>query len=70
MWCRMTVKNFVRIVWTVFEKIEKKSKIGRVLPIFGPLSALFLRSQSCDFDAFAHTGAPLGVERLCKIVWK
>ena len=25
----MTVENFVRIVWTVFEKIEKKMKNGR-----------------------------------------
>ena len=26
--------------------------------------ALFLRSQSYDFDAIAHAGAPLGVELL------
>ena len=34
-WCRMTVKNFVRIVWTVFAKIKEKSKNGCFLPIFG-----------------------------------
>ena len=28
---------------------------------------MFLTSQPYDFDAFAHTGAPLGVERLCKV---
>ena len=33
---------------------------------------MFLTFQSYDFDAFAHTGAPLGVEWLqnfIKIVW-
>ena len=29
--------------------------------------AIFLTSQSYDFDAFAHAGAPLGVEWPCKI---
>ena len=38
-WCRMTVKNFVRIVGTVFEKIEKSRKMA-VLAIFGPISAV------------------------------
>ena len=52
----MTVQNFIRIVWTVFEKIEKKRKI------FGLTLAMFLISQPYDFDAFAHAGAPLGVE--------
>ena len=27
---------------------------------FGQILAMFLRSQSYDFDAFAHTGAPSG----------
>ena len=27
-WFRMTVENFVRIVWTVFEKIEKSRKMA------------------------------------------
>ena len=38
--------------------------------IFGPILAMFLRSQSYDFDAIAHTGTPLGVELLSKILWK
>ena len=63
----MTVENFVRIVWTVFEKIEKKTKNDCFLAIFGLILAMFLTSQPYDFDAFAHAGAPLGVERLCKI---
>ena len=61
----MTVKNFVRIVWTVFEKIEKSRKMavfGLILAIFGLFLAMFLISQSYDFDAFAHAETPLGVE--------
>ena len=54
----MTVENFVRIVWTVFEKIEKSRKMA----VFWPLLAMFLTSRPYDFDAFAHAGAPLGVE--------
>ena len=59
--CRMTVENFVRIVWTVFEKIEKKTKTGRFLVIFGLILLPFL-NLSNNFDAIAQTGAPLGVE--------
>ena len=61
----MTVENFVRIVWTVFEEIEKSRKIavfGLILAILGLTLAMFLTFQPYDFDAFAHTGAPLGVE--------
>ena len=58
----MTVHNFIRIVWTVFEKIEKKSKNEYFMAIFGLILTMFLTSQSYDFDAFAHAGAPLGVE--------
>ena len=56
----MTVENFVRIVWTVFEKIEKSRKMaafGRILVIFGLILAMFLTSQPYNFDAFAHAGA-------------
>ena len=49
---------------------RKKSKNGCFLAIFGLILAMFLTSQPYDFDAFAHAGAPLGVERLCKILWK
>ena len=52
----MTVENFVRIVWTVFEKIEKKSKNDGFLAIFGLILAMFLTSQPYDFDAIAHIG--------------
>ena len=62
----MSVENFVRIVWTVFEKIEKSRKMavfGLFLAIFGLILAMFPTFQSYDFDAFEHTGAPpLGVE--------
>ena len=68
----MTVKNFVRIVWTVFEKIEKSRKttvfglilaiFGLILAFFGLIFAIFLTFQSYTFDAFEHAGASLGVE--------
>ena len=58
----MTVGNFVRIVWTVFEKIEKSRKMAVFWPFFGLILAMFLTSKPYDFDAFAHAGAPLGVE--------
>ena len=61
----MTVENFVRIVWTVFEKIEKSRKMavfGLSLAYFGLILAMFLTFQSYDFDAFAHAGAPLVAE--------
>ena len=51
----MTVENFVRIVWTVFEKIEKSRKmfvVGHFWANFG----------YGDSDAIAQAGAPLGVE--------
>ena len=57
----MTVENFVRIVWTVFEKIEQSRKMavfGLTLTIFGLILAMFLTFQSCDFDAFEHAGTP------------
>ena len=58
----MTVENFVRIVWTVFEKIEIKAKNDSFFTIFELILAMFVTFQSYDFDAFAHAGAPSGVE--------
>ena len=52
----MTVENFVPIVWTVFEKIEKKIEKRLFLAIFGLILAMFLTDQSYDFDAIAHVG--------------
>ena len=52
----MTVENFVRIVWTVFEKTEKSRKMavfGLILAIFVLILAMFLTFQSYDFDACA-----------------
>ena len=48
----MTVENFVRIVWTVFEKIEKKT----FLAIFGLILAMFPHPQPYGFDVIAHIG--------------
>ena len=47
----MTVQNFVRIVWRVFD--EKWPFFDH----FGLISAMFLTSQSYDFDTIAHAGA-------------
>ena len=52
----MTVENFVRIVWTVFEKIEKKLKNDCILATFGLILAMFLTSQRYNSDAIAHIG--------------
>ena len=54
----MTVGIFVRIVWTISEKIEKKSKNGCFLVNFGLTLAMLLASPSYDFDAIARTEAP------------
>ena len=54
-WCRITVENFVRIVWTVFEKSEKVEK-WLFFGLFGLILAMFLTSQPYDFDAIAHIG--------------
>ena len=51
----MTVGSFVRIVWTVLEKIEKM-KNDSFLAIFGLILAMFLISQPYNFDAIAHVG--------------
>ena len=53
-----------------FSENRKKSKNGCFLAIFGLILAMFLTSRPYNFDAFAHAGAPLGVEWLCKISWK
>ena len=53
-----------------FWEIRKKSKNGCFLAIFELILAMFLTSQPYDFDAFVHTGAPMGVEWLCKIFMK
>ena len=61
----MTVETFVRIVWTVFEKIEKSRKMavfGLILAVFGLILAMLHTFETYDFDAFEHAGAPLGVE--------
>ena len=51
----MTVQNFVRIVWTVFEKIEKSRKTAVFWPFLGSFW-LFLTSQPYEFFGTAHKG--------------
>ena len=58
----MTVEIFVRIVSTVFVEIEKKAQNGCFFGHFGLILAMFITTQSYDFDIFAHAGAPSGAE--------
>ena len=62
----MTVENFVRIVWTVFAKIEKSRKMAFFLAIFGLILAMFLTPQQYEFDEIAHKGPYYGVENDCR----
>ena len=48
----MTVENFVQIVWTVFEKIEKWRFFGQ----FWLILAMFLTSQPYEFIEIALKG--------------
>ena len=41
---------------------RKKSRKWLFFGHFGLILAMCLTSQSYDFDAFAHAGAPLGVQ--------
>ena len=51
-----------------FWENRKKSENDCFSAIFGLILAMFLTTQSYNFDAIAHAGAPLGVEWLCKIL--
>ena len=58
---KMTVENFVRMVLTVFEKIE----IVHNWLIFGQFR-LFLESQLYDINVIAHRGPPYKVKWVSK----
>ena len=49
----MTVQNFIRIVWTVFEKKEKNRKLSGFLAIFGLILAVS-HIPAYDFDAIEN----------------
>ena len=57
----MTVENFVRIVLTVFEKIEKVHNW-----LFFGQFRLFLQSHLYDINVIAHIGPPESVKWLEK----
>ena len=52
-WFRMTVKNFVQVVTTVFEKNEKVHNW-----LFFCQFRVFLESQPYDINVIAHIGPP------------
>ena len=56
---KMTVKKFRSNRMDSFCE-NQKSRKWLFLATFGLILAMFLTSQSYDFDAFAHAGAPLG----------
>ena len=58
----MTVENFVRIVSTVFDKIEKSSQMAVPCSI-----SASLEFQPYDVDLIAHIGPPQGVKWLEKV---
>ena len=58
---RMTVENFVQIVLTVFEKIEKVHNW-----LFFGQFRLFLQSHLYDINVIAHIGPPESVKWLAK----
>ena len=58
----MAVENFVQVVTTVFEKIEKVQK----WLFFGQFRR-FLESQPYDNNVIAHIGPPLSEKGLSKI---
>ena len=73
----MTVQNFVKIVWTVFEKFdifmkrsgEKKQNQSRICGKgdgLGFFSSDSPQSQSLQFIGIAHIGPYYGVENDCK----
>ena len=55
-------RNFCSNHMDSLRKSKKNSKNDCFLAIFGLILVVFLTSQSYEFDAFAHAGAPLGVE--------
>ena len=58
---KMTVENFVRIVLTVFEKIEKSHNW-----LFSGQCRLFLESNLYNINVIAHIGPPESVKWLEK----
>ena len=58
---KMTVENFVRMVLTVFEKIEKVNNW-----LFFGQFRLFLEPQFYDINVIAHIGPPYKVKWLSK----
>ena len=72
-WCRITVENFVRIVWTVFEKIEKKSKngcfFGHFWANFGYVSHIPAIRFWCLCTRRGPFGCRMTVQNFVKIAW-
>ena len=57
----MTVENFFVFPISYDWDVRNIAKISTKMAIFVLILAMFLTSQSYDFDAFAHAGAPLSV---------
>ena len=68
----MTVENFVRIVWTVFEKIEKVEKwlfFGHFWANFGYVSHIPAILFWCLCTRRGPFGCRMTVQNFVKIVW-
>ena len=71
-WCRITVENFVRIVWTVFEKIEKIEKwlfFGHFWANFGYVSHIPAIRFWCLCTRRGPFRCRMTVQNFVKIVW-
>ena len=71
-WCRIPVENFVRIVWTVFEKFEKSRKMAVFWP-FWANSVYVSHIPAMRFWCICTRRGPFGirmtVRKFVKIVW-
>ena len=70
-WCRMTVENFVRIVWTVekIEKIEKWLFFRHFWTNFGYVSHIPVIRLQCLWARRGSFGCKMTVQKFMKIVW-
>ena len=71
-WCKITVENFVRIVWTVFEKSEKNRKMavfGHFWANFGYVSHIQAIRFWCLCTRRGPFGCRMTVQNFVKIVW-
>ena len=71
-WCRISVENFVRIVWTIFDKSEKVEKwlfFGHFWANFGYVSHIPAIRFWCHCTYGTLIWCRISVENFVRIVW-